>query len=165
MSRLVPDQQAQRTNSRSDGETADRARLNAEEVPPTKEKLEDYLERVAKYVPVEIVAAFVTIRGLAPVHGTEAAWPAGLEIAVFVALVAATAGYLIKFGGSVPRKRLQIVISMVSFVIWSYGIGGPFFWGTLEAVTSTHLVYQGFAGALVIVWSLAIGLHNPSKQS
>ena len=120
----------------------------------------DYLERVAKYVPVEIIAAFLAIRGFAGSPGTM---PPGLEIALFAALVVMTPLYLLKLGGDVPQKGLQVGIATVSFVIWAYAIGGSFFWGAIVQFDPLpdQIVYSGFAGALVVIWSLVAGLVRP----
>ncbi|HWU87410.1 MAG TPA: hypothetical protein VN253_09045 [Kofleriaceae bacterium] len=123
--------------------------------------LADYLERVAKYVPVEILAAFLAIRGFVVPQGKAGAMPPGLEIALFAALVVLTPLYLIKLGGDVPRKALQVAIATVSFVVWAYAIGGDFFWSAVAKLAGCDraaIVYEGFAGALVVIWSLAAGL-------
>lgn len=133
--------------------------------PPDGPKLEDYLERVAKYVPVEIIGAYMAIRGAFPAHGTEDGLPTAVEIAVYLACLALTPLYLIKLGGDVPGKATQIAIACVSFVVWTYAIGGPFFWGALEAASATRIVYPGLAGALVVLWSLAAGLVKPEGAS
>ena len=131
--------------------------------PPGPNPLADYLERVAKYIPVEIIAAFLAIRGFAGSPGTM---PPGLEIALFAALVVMTPLYLLKLGGDVPRKGLQVGIATVSFVVWAYAIGGSFFWGALVQFEPfpDQIVYAGFAGALVVIWSLAAGLVHPAER-
>lgn len=164
MSRLIPDQRRRRDLERAGVERIEgRAQLNAAKEPTSQQKLEDYLERVAKYVPIEIIAAFITIRGVVPAYGSPGALPAGVEVAIFAALVLFTPIYLIRFGGAVPNKRRQALIATVSFVVWSYGIGGPFFWAAVEHVVRGQVVYQGLAGAVVIIWSLAVGLMKPSS--
>jgi hypothetical protein len=123
--------------------------------------LEDYLERVAKYVPVEIIAAYLAIRGFLPEHGTDGAVPAWVEIAIYASLIVLTPLYLLRVARDVPDKRRQIAIAMVSFAVWSYAIGGPFFWAAVSSLASERFVYPGLAGALVVIWSLAAGLARP----
>ena len=127
-----------------------------------RDPLADYLERVAKYIPIEIVGAFMAIRGFLPAHGKDGALPTALEVILFVGLVVLTPLYLRRVGGDVPDRAKQCALGTVSFVIWSYAIGGPFFWEALEAQTSYKIVYPGFAGALVVVWSLVAGLFRPT---
>ncbi len=143
------------------GSQASRGQLNSASDEPLKKRVEDYLERISKWVPAEIVAAFLTIRALVPVHGTEAAWPVALEISVYVALVILTPIYLWVFGGDVPRKHLQVAIATVSFVVWSYGVGGPFFFKALESATGARIEYPSLGGVIVILWTLAVGLKKP----
>jgi hypothetical protein len=154
MSRLVDDQR------RGDA----RGKLNAGVPETPKERLENYLERVAKFVPVEIIAAFIAIRGWTPTSGTPQGWPPGLEAGIYFALVIATPIYFWKLGGGVPRKGLQCLISTISFIVWSYGIGGPFFWKAFGSLVSHQVEYQGFGAAVVVLWALALGLFKPGGK-
>ncbi|HWA24352.1 MAG TPA: hypothetical protein VG734_01665 [Lacunisphaera sp.] len=149
MSRLVPDQRI--------AAAAARGQFNAATEPSKQEKLENYLERVAKFIPVEIVAAFITIRGLFSASG----WPHAIEFAIYGGLAFLTPVYLYFLGGAVPRKALQLIASTISFVVWSYGIGGPFFFDALAHAIGHKLDYPGLSGAIVIIWSLVIGLIQP----
>ena len=121
--------------------------------------LQDYVERVAKYVPVEVVLAYLTIQSIFAATSSSPA-PVAVEFVIYALLVVATTPYLIRFGGNVPNKKLQTVIGTVSFVVWTYGIGGQFFWVGLGHVLHTQLIYPSVAGSLVVVWSLATGLIN-----
>lgn len=151
MPRLVPNQRA--------AAAAARGQLNAEEEPTPQRRLENYLERVAKYVPVEIIAAFVAIRGLLSPSGI----PSGAEFGLYGTLVVLTPAYLGKFGGPVPNKALQLTVATFSFVVWSYGIGGPFFFDALESAVGHKIQYPGLSGAVVVVWSLIVGLVEPKQ--
>lgn len=119
--------------------------------------LQDYVERVAKYVPVEIVLAYLTIQSIFQAASDSPA-PVGIELAIYGALALATAPYLLRFGGNVPRKKQQALIGTLSFIVWSYGIGGTFFWAGLARILHTRVMYPSVAGSLVVVWSLAVGL-------
>lgn len=125
---------------------------------------EDYLERVAKYVPVEIIAAYMFVRSIVPAQGASGAIPPVLELALFGALLVLNALYMWRFGGAVPKRGLQIAVSCISFVVWAYAIGGPFFWGALEVLVHGSVVYPTFAGVLVVLWALTAGFINPSKE-
>ena len=126
---------------------------------------EDYLERIVKYVPVEIIAAYMAIRGFLPAHGTDGAIPAWAEIAIYVALIGLTPLYLLKVAGDAPDKGRQLGIATVSFVVWSYAIGGPFFWKAVSSLAGdAEIVHKGLAGALVVIWSLAAGLVRPREE-
>jgi hypothetical protein len=130
---------------------------------PASQTLTEYLETIAKFVPVEILAAYMAIRGIIPVSTSPEALPLAIEVALFAALLGLTPLYLLKVGGVVSRKGQQVVIATVSFVVWSYAIGGPFFWGAIETATDAKVVYSAFAGALVVLWSLATGILRPTE--
>ena len=124
----------------------------------------DYLERVAKYIPVEIVSALLAIRSVVPAQGAPDALPVKLEIGLYALPVVLTPLYLLRLGGDVPQKTRQLAIAMVSFMVWSYAIGGPFFWSSLEELSNQQIIYPGLAGALVVIWSLAAGLFQPAAR-
>jgi len=128
--------------------------------PPSA--LQDYLERTVKYVPVEVITAFMVLRAVVPHHGTPDALPIPVELAFYGALVILTPLYLLRFGGNVPRKGLQVAVATVAFVVWSYATGGPFFWDALsEFLDHKKVLYEGFSGALLVLWSLIAGLIDP----
>jgi hypothetical protein len=145
MPRLIPDQ----TRFTADGITPRTA--------TGQEKLEDYLVRIARYVPVEIVLAYLTIQSIFQAATGANAAPRVVEFVFYALLVIATAPYLIRFGGAVPHKMRQAIIGTISFVVWTYGIGGTFFWGALEQTLHTRVLYPSIAGATVVLWSVATG--------
>jgi hypothetical protein len=131
--------------------------------PPSP--LQDYLERTVKYVPVEVISAFMVLRAVVPPHSDGSTLWVPVELAVYGALVVLTPLYLIKFGGNVPRKGLQVAVATIAFVVWSYATGGPFFWDALkELVGARQVVYQEVSGALLIIWSLVAGLIDPNAS-
>jgi hypothetical protein len=79
---------------------------------------DDYLTRVVKYIPAEIVAVFVTVRGiidLVPDSSTSLYW------IVFGFLVIMTAVYAWKSSTvkGLPPAYTQVAVSTVSFVcVW-----------------------------------------------
>lgn len=127
------------------------------------EQLEDYLERVVKYIPAEIIALYMLIHNISP--STSEGAPAVVEFAIYALFVMLTAFYLNKFGGAVPDKAKQIVIGTISFVVWSYGIDGSFFWPALERTTHVTIMYESLASIVVVVWSAFAGLVVPRSDS
>jgi hypothetical protein len=122
------------------------------------QSLEDFLEAIAKLVPVEIIAVYMLVKGLSP---SGDGLPPVLEIAIYGALVGLTVAYLNRFGGSVPNKNVQVMMGTISFVVWSYAIGGTFFWPALEHLVNAKLVYPSLGGIVALLWSLVTGLLNP----
>ena len=85
---------------------------------PNNTAVADYLERVARYIPVEIVGALLAIRSVVPAQGASGALPVKLEIGLFALLVVLTPLYLMRLGGDVPQRARQLAIATVSFVVW-----------------------------------------------
>lgn len=133
------------------------------EVSPGNERLQDYLERVAKYVPVEMTAVYMFVRSLVPAQSADGALPPVVELAIFGVLLVLNALYMWRLGKGVPRRGLQVAISCISFVVWAYAIGGPFFWGALEALVHGPVVYPVLAGILAALWSFGAGLISPKE--
>jgi hypothetical protein len=127
---------------------------------PGDNPIQDYLERVAKYVPVEIVGAYLAFQSI--FNSASPAAPAWVEFVFYGLLVIATAPYLLRYGGNVPRPGQQAVLGTISFVIWTYGINGAFFWQTLQRAVGTTILYPSISGGIVVAWSLVIGLVKPT---
>jgi hypothetical protein len=124
---------------------------------PGDNSLHDYLERVAKYVPVEIIGAYLVLQSI--FTSATADRTPSVEFVFYGLLVIATALYLLRFGGDVPHRARQAAIGTISFVIWTYGIGGWFWTGLGKTVLQPSI-----SGGLVVVWSLAIGLFKPTDE-
>jgi hypothetical protein len=102
--------------------TAQRATLgddNARE----NETPDAYTDRLIKYIPPDVIAAFSAIEGI--LTGSKSQNTFVLGWLVFAVIGIATPFYLIKVGG--VRKPLQVVISTVAFVVWAFAYPGePF---------------------------------------
>ncbi len=80
---------------------------------------EEYLGRLLKLIPTEIVAVYLAVKGIIP----EANMKWGLIISS-LALLILTPFYLKKV--MKVEKFSQIFSSTLAFVIWLYTLGGPF---------------------------------------
>ena len=88
---------------------------------------EEYLGKLLKLIPSEIVAAYMVIEGLVPEESAK--W--GLSVVSLVLLIITP--FYMKFVQKV-EKSTQIFVCSLSFVVWVYAIGGPFvFWNIHEA--------------------------------
>jgi heme/copper-type cytochrome/quinol oxidase subunit 4 len=102
---------------------------------------EQYLGKLLKLIPSEIIAAYMVIQGFIPEDKTK--W--GLS-AIALVLFIIPPLYL-KFVQKV-EKTAQIFVSTFSFIIWVYAIGGPFvFWNIHEA---------WIASAVLLLWTTFI---------
>jgi len=83
---------------------------------------QEYLGRLLKLIPSEIIAAYLAIQGFIPAESAK--W--GLSIVTLVLLIITP--FYLKSVQKVEKKS-QIFVSTFSFLIWVYSLGGPFvFW-------------------------------------
>ena len=114
-----------------------------------------YVDRVAKYIPGEVVALYLVLIGLA---GSAPGGPTRpLLIGCFVIGVAATPLYLlVKFRREKSKlgiglKVAQIVISTVAFVLWAWVLQDP-----------TWAIVAPFWGRFCLpVFTFIVGLYEP----
>jgi hypothetical protein len=105
---------------------------------------DDYIDRLIKYIPPDVIAAFLAIEGT--IGG--AAVPGGVLLSwiVFAVILGATPFYLRKIGGI--TKSRQIALSTIAFVVWTFAYSGPPFgylhvpivYGTVLMAIYTFLV-------------------------
>lgn len=121
-----------------------------------QEKIKEYGERVAKYVPVEVLAFYT---GAAQLILTKE----GLDHAVFrlwafaiVGLIAwiGTPFYLGMFTNDPKERRINQLVASAAFVVWAYAY--PAGWFT-EMGWHDPVV----AGLLLIGFSFASGFYQP----
>lgn len=139
---------------------------------------DSYMDRIAKYIPGEVVAGYMSLdRLLVPPLETARAMEAGtvvdpvmvklmpyLPSAVFLLGLLFTPLYIMQVARrSGPRTPwvTQAVLSTLAFVIWAYATQGSFF--THGNLTPGSSIYSNtIAAAMVIVFSLASGLFTPA---
>jgi hypothetical protein len=121
-------------------------------VPP-----DGYFDKVLKYIPADINAAWVAITGIIGGSAVEAQHSA-LLWGTFVVFVALTALWTLRQTtepGKLPA-RTQTAVATGAFIVWVIALGGPF--ATLSG-------YQPVYGAvLLIIYTLAVGLINPAED-
>ncbi|MCK5055899.1 MAG: hypothetical protein KAT34_04540 [Candidatus Aminicenantes bacterium] len=100
---------------------------------------QEYLGKLLKLIPSEIIAVYVAVQGLIP--GEK--W--GLTIVTLVLLIL-TPLYL-RFVQKVDRPA-QIVISALSFIVWVYCLGGPF------VLFGIH--HAKIASVILLIWTTFI---------
>ena len=95
--------------------------------PPTPSPADDnYLARLVTYIPAEIVAAYMTARGIVmPATSTER--PTGLLIAFILCLIITPLyTYWATVDNSKPKPWYHIVVSIVAFATWVFALGDYF---------------------------------------
>jgi hypothetical protein len=120
-------------------------------------RLDGYFDRVIKYIPSDIVGAWVAVTGIIqPLGGGDVnsglvEW---IAFAVGVLLTAAWTWRETNVRGQ-PAALLQIGISTAAFVVWVIALGGPF--ATLPG-------YKAYYGSLLLIaFTLAAGLATPKS--
>jgi hypothetical protein len=88
---------------------------------------DDYVTRVAKFVPSEVLAAYVAMMGIVMAMDKTDALKAPLAWGTFGLCMIFTPLYLARFKAFSRRQKIfHIVLSCVAFALWSYALGGPF---------------------------------------
>jgi hypothetical protein len=120
------------------------------------------LEKIIKYIPGEIVAAFLFINGIfvslnTPESATNASSTiaasatipasANIQWGIFFVLLLITPLYIwrvtLEPNTSLPPALGQIALGTVAFVAWVYAIGGPF-------VLMTNPPYEAYLGSIFV---------------
>jgi len=111
-----------------------------------------YKDRLLKLIPSEIVAAYLVIEGLIPKDDPQAALVSLISSVILLVFIP----FYLKRTMAV-QKPVQILFTMVSFVVWVYSLGGPF---------AHYDLYTGYIGSVILVlWTLLIPFfYRPSAE-
>jgi hypothetical protein len=119
--------------------------------------ISDRLERVAKYIPGEVIATYMCLNGIAAAESDHKMrlFYFGL---IFVTCLVATPFYLGKFAKPGDAKTYHQVVSTVAFVLWAYTIGIGLF-------VETEIYLPILASILIGIFTLASAFLSPSEAS
>jgi hypothetical protein len=114
-----------------------------------------YLERVAKYVPAEVIAAYLVLIPIVEATSQEGSTLQRvlLGVVLLVGLVF-TPLYLRAMAEVGQPKRVHQIIASIAFLIWTYSVGGLF--------TELGWYQAGVSAVLLVVFSLTSGLIVPT---
>ncbi len=103
-----------------------------------KVKPDDYLTKILKYIPAEVVALYVTLYNIA--YAARADIPFTLIVWIIFGIgIIGTVLYLLRVAK--VNDWSQITVSTIAFVVWVFALGGPF----------SHCAwYQPAYGALIL---------------
>lgn len=126
-----------------------------------------YLERVAKYVPAEIIACYVTANGFAE-HAPKRVAVLGI---VFVVCLILTPLYVLQWTKKRRERIANSGVAVVAFLAWSYAYGGIFrdlgwydaSWASIVLVLITAI--SGAIVPIVVVPPPGPKLQEPKTQS
>jgi hypothetical protein len=85
------------------------------------QKADDYANKLIKYIPSEVIALYIT---LSTVLKSSADVPAMLDWIIFIVCTAGVYFYLLRI--QKVTKQKQLIISVLSFIVWIFAFGGPF---------------------------------------
>jgi drug/metabolite transporter (DMT)-like permease len=87
---------------------------------------DDYLSRLAKYIPAEIVGLYLFVTGVIPQTGGKSNPTA--QWVVFAVCCVLTFVYMWHVTRKEGGKPLwwQIILATIAFPVWVFAIGGPF---------------------------------------
>jgi hypothetical protein len=114
--------------------------------------VDQYADRLMKYIPGEVVSLFILLNGLAA-NAPETIPRVPLQWGVFVVLLVGTWFYLRRI--LKVTKWQQLVISTVAFVVWVFFLGGPF--------VSLGWYDQFYGTFLLPLYTFGVGLIEPKK--
>ena len=112
---------------------------------------QDYKSKLLKLIPSEIIAAYMAIQS---VFGGQVIQVGERDLTqvvgwlVFVALLVLTPLYLVKIHK--VKSKAQIILTVLSFPVWVYTIGGPF--------KMAGWYQPQIAACILVVWTLIIPL-------
>lgn len=103
-----------------------------------------YLEKIVKYVPAPIIAAYVAGTGIISEQPENPIW---LYWAAFLSLWLLTPLYIIFLPGEHTTehnsKRFHVLAGTISFAVWAFALGEPF--------SVTFAWYRPVFGSLVLI--------------
>ncbi|NES45477.1 hypothetical protein, partial [Moorena sp. SIO2C4] len=113
-----------------------------------------YFDRLIKYIPSEILGAWIAIKGVLTSANDV---PINLIWVVFIFLVFVTPFWILKLTSesNKPPAVTQIVVSTGAFVVWVFALGEPF--------SSLGFYRPVYGSLLLILYNIIIPLFNPSE--
>lgn len=119
---------------------------NEGDKPSSDESFKDYLGRLLKMIPGEVVGVYMIGAGFIPNDDrtVSAIWAATCLALVIIVRVYGTADPAARL----PAQPIPVFVSAVAFVIWVYTLGGPF--------AKFGLCVPYYGSLAVLLWSFVI---------
>jgi hypothetical protein len=116
--------------------------------------VDTYFDRVIKYIPADVVGAWVAVTGVINSQANVSPTIWWLAFAVGTLAAAAWTWKQTSEPGK-PTATVQILVATVAFVVWVFALGGPF------AGEDWYKPYQG--SLVLIAFTLLVGLIIPKE--
>jgi len=115
------------------------------------ENVKGYMERVTKYIPAEVVAAYITANGFASISSK----PGLLYYLVFGVCLILTPIYITRFTRTGKEAWTNGIMSVFAFLAWAYAFGGGLVaylgWYDAPAASVVLVLFTLVSGAVVPV--------------
>lgn len=134
------------------------ARPGVEDVAPptTADGLKDYIARLVKLIPTEVVSLYLVGTGILQKNTDRVAWLVWAVICFVLVIVVRIFGTS-DAKNKVPPEIPVVIISAVSFLIWIYSLGGPL-------IQLWHFPDE-YAWMAVLVWTFVIPIIYKQPKS
>jgi hypothetical protein len=123
-------------------------------------RADDYFDKVVKYIPADVIAAWTTILGVTGGVGLtdESTIPISVVWILLVAFTAFTAWWTHRqtMVAQAPPARTQIIVSSIAFVVWAFALGRPF-------TALTGFYNPDLAAVLLIVFTFLAARIDPRQ--
>ena len=97
--------------------------LQSQAAPPSQQYEDDYRSRIMKLIPAEIIAAYLTLKGLIESAASSTSVKESIYWIVFLVLLILTPVFYKRITKVVSRK--QLFLTTCAFVVWVFSVGGP----------------------------------------
>lgn len=125
----------------------------------SEEDRDTYLERIAKYIPGEILAAYVFLLGVtAPASPAHRFW---IVLGITLFCLVLTPLYLARMAKGGEPKALHLTIGTLAFPMWAYAIAGA---QGAFIINGIDLYDSIIASVVLVGFSLLTGLFEPVKK-
>ncbi|HEX4309900.1 MAG TPA: hypothetical protein VHZ25_07715 [Acidobacteriaceae bacterium] len=127
--------------------------------PDNQNRGDDYLDRLVKYIPAEIIALYLGASNVVPHSGRKNEVIALWVIAVLTTICTPIyMRYATKDWKTQPTLWSQVIISSIAFPIWVFAMGGPF-----EATWPNWYPNNKWIAAIVISFATFLaGIYQPT---
>jgi len=110
-----------------------------------------YADRLVKLIPAEIISAYVAIASAIPASGADSLTITWIVFAILFVLVPLYLRLLLHV-----ESWLQIIASMVSFIVWTISVGG---------LGSHYDFWEGYYNSILIVlWAVILPLFRYDER-
>ena len=119
-------------------------------------KIDTYFDRIIKYVPSEIIGAWIAVKGLVLGFSDEPKEMMVLWIAFFIGIIfTALLIWRLTSEPGKPIAKTQILLSVGAFIVLVFSLGEPF--------TQLSWYDPGYGSLSLIFYTLLIGIVIPNE--